>query len=248
MSESQEQLPSTINVIIISSIIFFLALAVIIFQHNMTFQKEGTIVLPAGGTYLGPNGQPTDTPALAQATPIPTAMRASPAEVPTNVGTKEGKFTVPADAAWVIVRGNAHPYAFLAPKTLKLVTFPNDKYDIYAIEWNNLTPQSNVLIGVDDMNFSNNLKKYINVSKKTYVEDWWKQFGGLKGVFSIAEFTNSKNLKGYKAKYLNQSNQSPIDDIFFEIPNHPEFVMHLSNGVLDQAIFDRIVDSVSWNE
>lgn len=243
MSEGQGQLSSTVNIMIASAVVFFLAIAAIFFQHNLAFQKQGTIVLPAGGTYLGPNGQPKETPAQAVAT-TPVETKATPAAA----SAKEGKFTVPADAAWVIVRGNAHPYAFLAPKALTLVTFPNDKYDIYAIEWNNLTPQSNVLIGVDDMNFSNNLKKYINVSKKTYVEDWWKQFGGLKGVFSITEFTNSKGLKGYKAKYLNQANQTPNDDVFFEIPNHPELVMHLANGVLDDAVFDRIVDSVSWDE
>ena len=91
MSESQGQLSRTINVIIASGVIFFLALAAIIFQHNMAFQKQGTIVLPAGGTYLGPSGQPTETPAqqAAAATTTPTEMRASPAVAPTNVGAKE---------------------------------------------------------------------------------------------------------------------------------------------------------------
>ncbi len=251
MTETQGQLSSTINIIIACFVVSVLLLALIIFQHNMAFQKAGTIVLPAGGTYLGPSGQPMkeaqakqDVASQHRETPTP-ADRGSK---PTPAATGGEKFTVSDDAPWVIVRGNTHPYSFISPKSLKLVTFPNDKYDIYAIDWNNLTPQSNVLIGVDNMNFSNSLKKYINVSKKTYVEEWWKQFGGLKGVLSITDFTNSKGLKGYKARYLNQANQAPNEDIFFEIPNHPELVMHLANGVLDQSVFDRIVDSVSWDE
>lgn len=185
----------------------------VILNHNLAFGKTSSIILPAGGTYLGP----TDT-----TTPAPTG-------------------------AFVTIRGRIYPYFFQAPTSLKLVTFPKDTYDIYAIAVGNQPPENNVLIGVDDLGKSDALKKYIPLSKRNYVENWWKQFGGLKGVSSIVEFTNSKGLKGYRAKFLNSANQSPNQDIFFEV-KEPQFVIHIASGVLDSSVFDPLVDSVGWTE
>jgi hypothetical protein len=100
-------------------------------------------------------------------------------------------------------------------------------------------------IGVDDLRRTEALKKYITTSKRAYVEEWWKQFGGLKGVSSIVEFTNSKGIKGYRAKYINTNNQTPNEDVFFEVAE-PHFVIHIASGVLDPAVFEGIIDSVSW--
>mgnify|MGYP001572977386 CR=1 FL=1 len=185
----------------------------VILNHNLAFGKTSTIILPAGGTYLGP----TDT-----TTPAPTE-------------------------AFVTIRGRIYPYFFQAPTSLKLVTFPKDTYDIYAIAFDNQPPENNVLIGVDDLRKSDALKKYISVSKRKYVENWWKQFGGLKGVASIVEFTNSNGLKGYRAKFLNSANQSPNEDIFFEV-KEPWFVIHLASGVLERSVFESLVNSVGWTE
>lgn len=238
MENETPDLPAFKNTGILAAGISIVIIALIVLQHNLSF--KGTIVLPAGGTYLGPS----DTTA-----PVPTAPPAQPTAAGNNNQTAAPaaeKFTVPKNATWVSVSGRIYPYSFQAPKALSLVTLPNDKFDIYAISWNNVPPDQNVLIGVDDLNRSDNLKQYINVSKRGYVENWWKQFG-LTGVSSITEFTNSNNLKGYRAKYTTASGLSPNDDVFFETPN-PAYVIHLASGVLDTSVFNLIIDSVSWKK
>jgi len=182
----------------------------IILQHNLAFQKNGTIVLPAGGTYLGPTSSPP-SPSL----PF----------LPASGGA---------------VHGQKYPYSFQTHESVKLVAL-GGAFDIYALSINNQPPENNVLIGVDDLNRTSELKKYIKGSKRAYVENWWKQFSALKGVETITEFTNKKGMKGYKATYINGS----TEDVFFETPD-PKYVIHLANGPLDQKIFDAIVDSVLW--
>jgi hypothetical protein len=207
MQPQKEQLTKTTFIAVgISALLLIL----VIFSHNLSFRKSGTIVLPAGGTYLGPSSTPTT-------------------------------MTTPAPVAGTSIHGRIYPYSFEIPASVKLVTFPNDVYDIYAISLPNQPAEQNVLIGVDDVTRSDALKSYVNGSKRSYVEHWWKQFGGLKGVESITEFTNTSGLKGYKAKYMGGSST----DIFFETPDN-RYVIHLANGPLSQAIFDAIVDSVSW--
>lgn len=198
------------NVLVIAVSISATLILLIILQHNLAFGKTSTIVLPAGGTYLGPSSTPDSR----------------------NQGA-----SIPG-----IVRGQKYPYSFKTEKSVKLVAL-GGAFDIYALSINNQPPENNVLIGVDDLGRTAELKPYVKGSKRTYVENWWKQFGALKGVASISEFTNSKGLKGYKAKYMNGSDA----DVFFEAPD-PRFVIHLANGPLDKKIFDAIVDSVTWQK
>ena len=227
MEDDKGQLTKTALIALgISATLIFL----IILQHNLAFRKSSTIVLPAGGTYLGPSLSP-------EARALGGSQSTSPAPVAATA-SQEG---------YVTVKGNKYPYSFEALSTLKLVTFPNDAFDIYAIAWENQPPENNVLIGVDDLNRTEELKKYVKGTKRAYVENWWKQFGGLKGVASITEFINSKGLKGYKAKYTNAAGVAPTDDIFFETSD-PTFVIHLGNGSLDKTVFDRIVNSVEWKK
>lgn len=209
-----------------------IVIAAIILRHNLAFQQKSTVVLPAGGTYLGPKDTPTEAPqtAVNAVQPVSTA----------------GKFTVASDTPWVTIKGNVYPYSFQSPKTLKLVTLPGDnKYDIYAISWNGQAPDQNVLIGVDNLNNTDNGKQYITISKRSYVENWYKQFG-LKGISSITEFTNSSGLKGYRAIYIDASGQTPNEDVFFEVTN-PAYVIHMARNVLSNDVFNKIIDSVAWN-
>jgi len=244
MDDQTPNLPAYKNTGIIAVGICIVLLLFIMLQHNMSF--KGTIVLPAGGTYLGPSST-TETPAP---TPIPTTTIATtpPPNAAANGSytTQQGKLAFPKNATWVSVFGNKYPYAFQAPKALPLVTLPNDQFDIWAISWNNQPPDQNVLIGVDNLTRTDNLKQYINTTKRAYVENWWKQFG-LTGVSSITEFTNSNGLKGYRAKYTTASGVSPNDDVFFETPNS-SLVIHMASGILDPSIFNLIVDSVSWKK
>lgn len=228
----------------------------IILQHNLSFQKTPQTIIPAGNTYLGP--PKTETPAPAspaggpivseapQITPLPTEKGGTNNKAVVTMNA-QGKLTAPANAPMTVMKGKKYPYSFSVPSTLKLTTFPNDQFDIYAIVWENRPPDQNVLVGVDNLTRTDALKQYVSLSKRSYVETWWKQFGGLKGVASIVEFKNSKGLKGYRAKYLNTSNQSPNEDVFFETPD-PKYVIHLASGILDTALFTRIIDSVAWNQ
>ncbi len=208
------------NTLLITCMVSASLILFVVFQHNLAFQKSGTIVLPAGGTYLGVT--PTVQPAASQ---------------PIIVPSSDGKVTV---------KGRIYPYTFEAPDTLKLVTFPNDPYDIYALSINNQPPEQNVLIGVDDLNRTEELKKHLKGNKRAYVEAWWKQFSGLTGVSQISAFTNTAGLTGYKAKYKNTAGQTPNDDVFIVSPDG-QYVIHLANGPLPKATFDAIVDSVTWN-
>jgi hypothetical protein len=54
-------------------------------------------------------------------------------------------------------------------------------------------------------------------------------------------------MKGYRAKFLLQGGSpAPYDDIFFETSKKKDVVIHLSNSVLDETVFNKIVDTVSW--
>ncbi len=207
------------NTLVIAIGISTVLILLIVLAHNLSFQKSGTIVLPAGGTYLGPS---------------PTA--------PTNP-----KVEAPTKAGFVTVKGKKYPYSFEVPSDLKLVTFPNDPYDIYALSLDDRPPDQAVLIGVDDLNRTEELKKYVKGSKRAYVENWWKQFGGLTGVSSITPYTNKAGLKGYKVLYANAAGQTPNDDVFFASPDG-RYIIHLANGPLPDAIFNAIVDSVTWEK
>ncbi len=244
--QTPEQPPNIKNTGMIAAGIAGGLLLLIILQHNLAFQKASTIVLPAGGTYLGPTETPAPTspPVVVSTTPT---VKSTPKSGKESYMTASGKFAVGADAPWVPVNGNKYPYSFQSPKSLTLVALSKDQYDIYALSINNQSPDSNVLIGVDDLRKTDALKKYIAISKRTYVEQWWKQFGGLKGVASIVEFTNSKGLKGYRARYLNSANQSPNEDVFFEV-KEPHFIIHIASGVLDSSVFDPLIDSISWGK
>jgi len=142
-----------------------------------------------------------------------------------------------------------YPYTFTYPSTLTLVVFPNDITDSVGISWNNNSPQANILFRVSDINkVEPAMVKYIGKSKE-YAQNWWTQYsGGLKGVKSLVEFTNSKGMKGYRVRFLNHSDQAPNEDIFFEVPNRPDLMIRFGNGILDQAVFDRIIDTFSWGK
>lgn len=152
-----------------------------------------------------------------------------------------------ADVTSAEQKGKIFPYSFSYPSTLSLGVFPGDPFDAVTIFWGNTNPQENLLLRVEDLNKIPNMKSYVGKSKKSYVENWWKQYD-WKGAASVSEFTNSKGLKGYRAKYTDAGGTSPHDNIFFEIPGRPELVIWMSGKLLEQPVFDRIVDSVTWGK
>jgi hypothetical protein len=162
-----------------------------------------------------------------------------------SAGGDPNQFTVAPDTIWEKVTGNVYPYSFSSPITLSLATFPDDKYDMYAIVWKGQPADQNVLMGVDNLKNDAARSHFISKPKITYVREWYKQFG-LKGVSSIVEFTNSNGLKGYKAKYFNSAGVANNTDVFFEVPGNPQYVVHFASGVLAPDVFDKMIDSVNW--
>lgn len=183
------------------------------------------MVLPAGTTYLG--SSPTPTGWLPSLTPIP-------------------KFTADETVSFKQYFGAVYPFSFSYPETLTLVTFAdNPPKDTIAIVWDNIPPQQNILLNIESIEDRD--QSLVDKPKQEFVSTWWKYFSGLKGVASVTPFTNVNGLNGYKSVYLNFANESPNLDVFFEIPNRPDIMLHLANGSLDATIFNRIIDSLSWN-
>lgn len=249
-SDAQIEIPKIKQTGLIAGGISIALVLIIILQHNLAFQKESKTIIPAGNTYLGPKDEATPTTAPVTETPgiSPTPTDKTNKTATTDVFmNKEGKIEASDTVPLVTINGKKYPYSFQAPKALKLVPLASDTFDIFAIAWEDRPPDQNVLVGVDNLTRSDSLKQYINVSKRSYVESWWKQFGTLKGVASITEFTNSKGLKGYRAKYLTANNQTPNDDVFFEVSD-PKYVIHLASGILDISLFNTIIDTVAWSK
>lgn len=182
-------------------------------------QKKTQVSLPQG-TYLGP------TPATDQPPTAPLTFTAEP-------GTP-----------WVSFKGSVFPYTFSYPKTLSLATFPNDESDSVAIVWGNIPPEKNLLLNLEFVDQRD--PDFVLKPKEQYVRNWHQYFSGLKDVSSLTTFENSNGLKGYRARFINSADQTPNADVFFEVPERDDLMIHLANGVLDPAIFDRIVDSVNY--
>lgn len=225
MSEEKKILPAI-------GVAFLILISIVVLAYQYSKPRTGTIVLPGGVTYLGPS---------------PTAALSVPA-LSEAEGKREAlseKIPVPADAAWATQTGKKYPYSFLSPSPLALGVFPNDPFDAVTIFWGDTNPQENLLLRVENLKEMKGKEGYIKKSKKDYALDWWKDYT-WKGVADIAEFTNSKGLKGYRAKYLDASGTSPFDHVFLEVPNRPELVIWLSSKMVKQGVFDKIVDSVTW--
>lgn len=214
--------------LVIATVVGVLLLGGAVYAAYRYSQKQaGNIVLPGGVTYLGPS----------PATAGPTDRQPPTAPL---------RFTAASDVAWLKQSGKIYPYTFSYPSTLPIVVFPGDGSDKIAIAWGNIPPQYNILLNIEFI--SSREPIYLNLPKIEYVRNWYKFFSGLKGVKKVEPFTNTNGLKGYKASYIDLSDQTPNTNVFFEVPNDPNLMILLANGILDPPIFDRIVDSLSWNK
>ena len=198
-------------------------IGLVIYAGYSYSQKQGLkLTLPGGGTYTGKGA-----PNFKSETPPTAPLR----------------FTASADTPWISYQGRVYAYSFSYPQTLSLSFFSNDPSDSVAVNWGNIPPQNNILLNVESINARDS--QYIGKNEE-YVRNWWKAFNGLKGVLSVEKLTTSNGLKGYRAVYINLAGQSPNVDVFLEVPKNQDLVIHLANGVLDPAIFNRIVDSVKY--
>lgn len=210
--------------------VFVLCLSVFA-AYRYSQNQSGGLVIPAGTTYLG-------------ATPTPPNKINPPTTIPTQPVLRfKAEKTVP----YKEFTGTLYPYSFSYPETLSLVIFATSPpTDSVAIVWEKIPPQQNILLNIEVIKERD--KTMVDKSKSEFVKNWWKYFSGLKGIASVTTFTNSNGLKGYKAQYVNSAGETPNVDVFLEVPPRPEILIHLANGILDWSIFDRIIDSVDWNE
>lgn len=200
--------------------------------YRYSQSKSSGVVLPGGTTYLGPS--PSSS---AQVNQQPITNNQPPLPIPTT-------FTAASDVPWKTQYGRLYPYQFSFPETLPLVVFMDDPMDSVAISLDNTLPQHHILLNmelIDELD-----PTLVTQRKLDYVSNWWKFFSGLKGVANVKPFTNASGLKGFKAHYLNTTDKTPNVDVFFEVPNKRNLMIHLANGILEPELFDRIVDSVRW--
>lgn len=220
MEDSKES-----NIVLPAIIISIVLFAGVYFAFQSSKSHQGTIVLPGGITYLGPTPtekQTTETPATEGGSPIP----------------------VSKDTPWSQRRGATFPYTFSYPESLSLGTFPDDPYDSLTLFYPGTDANANIFFRVDDLTKLNK-KQYLGKIEE-YAKNWWKEYN-WKGVESVTAFTNSKGLKGYRAKYLNDQNNTPYDHVFFEIPASDNLAIWLSGKLFSREVFDRMADSVAWN-
>jgi hypothetical protein len=196
--------------------------AVIFAGYRYSQAKGGKVVLPGGVTYLGPSPKPNLTqPPIA---PL--------------------RFTVSPNIPWKTYTGKVYPFSFSYPDNLPIGIFPNDPTDGVGFTWGNVSPENNIFFNVEF--FDKRDPKYLSLPKETYIRDWWSFFSGLKGVQKVELFKNASGLNGYKANYLNWADQVPNINVFLEVPGRNDLMLHLANGLMDPAVFDRIVDSVKY--
>ena len=210
---SLRQLSAT-GIIAIAIVVLLTAATILSFWYAKG--RPGSIVIPAGNTYLGPS--------TTSAPPPP----------------QTDQIQVPPNDAVAIQTGKVFPFSFSYPKTLSLGVFPGDPFDSVTIFWGNTNPQENLLFRVESLKDIPAVRAYLNKPKIEYARDWWKQYN-WKGVDSVVQFTNAKGLIGYRAKYKDASGNTPFDHVFFEVPDRPELVIWMSGKLLDQATFDKIV-------
>lgn len=203
----------------ISAILIIVVLGAFFSAKNRT----GTVVLPGGITYLGP----------------------TPTTIPVRPSNTAGAIPIPTNISWVTRKGTVFPFSFSYPESLSLGVFPNDPYDAVTIFYPGTDANANIFIRIENLVKLNKSGYKGNIEE--YAKDWWKDYT-WKGSASITPFMNKAGLTGYRAKYLNSSDTTPYDHVFFEVPNEPHLVIWMSGRLFEPHVFDRIVDSVSWSK
>lgn len=228
MSEEKGFLPAV-------GIAFLVLTGIVFLAYQYSRPRPGGVVLPGGITYLGPSPTVKETINKKQETDGKIAL-ADPM-----------RFTADASVSWTTIKSAKYAYTFSIPETLTLTPFLTEEFDAYAITWNNVAKEANVLIGVENLASDEKKAMYVQKSKKEYIESFWSKQYNLTGIKTMEPFTNGKGLNGYKVKFQTTGGISPFDDVFFEVPKMPNLVVHLSNAILDPTVFDKIVESVTWS-
>lgn len=216
--EDQPQSRIILPVLVMSLVLFGGVFA----AYRSAKSRNSAIVLPGGITYLGPSPSPTP---------------------PTSPNPLTSHIPVPADAKWIERRGQTLPYAFKHPESLSLGLFPGDPYDSVTVFYPGTDANTNIFFRVENLTTLGK-SEYIG-NPMEYAKNWWKDYTWT-GVSSVTSFTTESGLTGYRARYLTTENTASYDHIFITVPDRNDLIIWISGKLFTDDVFDRIVDSVTW--
>lgn len=185
-------------------------------------KNKSSVVFPAGINYLGPQ-------AGANLTPLPAVDM-------TQLG-KSGK--------WIQSGGKIYKYRFMYPAEIQITAFINDQSDKIGWVTGNVPPQNSIVFSVETMS-SLDPKYTDNVEE--FAKNFWRKFNGLSGTKPVEAVTTQKNLKGFKAVYLDKSSKVANTNYFFPVPNDPDHVLMVINGAIPEIVYSQIVNSIEFKQ
>lgn len=124
------------------------------------------------------------------------------------------------------------------PSNIKLQKYDNGVGIIYK----DVQPNLNLLYNLELASLRSG--EFKDLKGQAYVENYWKQYSGLKGMASTEPIINSSGSKGYKAFYYVFPNVKGNTEIFFELGENTGDFIHFSKGILTEETFNTIIGSV----
>jgi hypothetical protein len=214
--EPQQNPRIIIPALAISGVLFLLVISAFITTKN----RQSTIVLPGGVTYLGPT--------------------------PTGVVKKNptgATIPVPENATWAERKGKIYPFSFSYPTVLSLGEFPNDPFDAVTVFYEGTDANANIFLRIEDMAKQTRSPKATTL--QAYATDWWRDYS-WKGVHAVTPLTTAKGLSGFRATYVDTQGNTPYDHVFLQVPGKANLVIWVSGRLFAPDIFNRLVDSIRW--
>lgn len=238
MSENNDELevPENFSKVALGLLAGLVILGVVVYGAYTYSKKGGQTVLPSGF----PAAQTVAPVTLANLDCAKTTK--SDPNNPWPYYIKCSPFRVSTDTKWVPFTENTHGFSFDLPESLKTSAYPNG----LGVSYNEIQPQNNLLYSLDQA--SSRSGEFKSMTIANYPENYWRQFSGLTSLKSVTRFTNSKNVKGARAMYVNVANETPSTEVFFEFPTKPGDFVHFGTGILSIEVFNTIVDSFKFTQ
>lgn len=239
MSEEKNdelEIPENFSKVLVGLVVGVVVLGAVVYGAYTFSKKSGQTVLPSGF----PVKQEAKNP-LPSLSTIDCAKETKPD--PRNYWPyyiKCQPFRTDTETKWKTF-DDPLGFALDLPETLKLAPpFPNG----LGYSYNEIPATENLLFSIDLSASRSGEFKTMDISN--YPENYWRQFSGLTGVKETFKFTNSKNVKGQRAVYVNVNNETPSVDVFFEFPWKKGDFVHFGSGVLSPEVFNTIIDSFKF--
>ncbi len=223
MAESNQESKYPLSMISIGILVVFLVL--VFFLYKKAGGKDGGIVFPAGLNYTGEEAQAPTQPAR------PNYDWSKIAASTTN---------------WTTFASVQKQYSFQHPAELYPLVFPGWEADGVTFDVSEAPAQFNIMVLVEKISDYNSA--YAG-NLEAFVRNYWKSYGGLKGLNEIEEFTTESGLKGFKANYQTKGGGVAGDNYFFPIPGDNDKVLHVGNVFPAEAntVFMRMLNTFSFD-